>query len=121
MKQVLLISIVFLSGLVQAQPQKILLENATVHTGTGQVFEKGLVGIENGKITLLRNALAYSYNRDDWDTIINLDGQHLYPGFVAPTSTLGLTEIDAVRATLDFNEVGIYNRVCWKPFVRMVY
>lgn len=109
MKSIIIIGILFLSGFVTAQSQKILLENATVHTGNGQVFEKGLVGIENGKITLLRNSLAYSYNRDDWDTIIDLNGQHLYPGFVAPTSTLGLTEIDAVRATLDFNEVGVYN------------
>jgi imidazolonepropionase-like amidohydrolase len=109
MKSIIIIGILFLSGFVTAQSQKILLENATVHTGNGQVFEKGLVGIENGKITLLRNSLAYSYNRDEWDTIIDLNGQHLYPGFVAPTSTLGLTEIDAVRATLDFNEVGVYN------------
>lgn len=98
-----------LAGFVQAQPRKILLENATVHIGNGQLFEKGLVGIIEGKITLVRNALAYTYNRDDWDTIIDLNGQHLYPGFVAPTSTLGLTEIDAVRATIDFQEVGTYN------------
>lgn len=89
--------------------RKILLENATLHVGNGQVFEKGLVGIEGSTIILVRNALAYSYNREDWDTIIDLNGQHLYPGFMAPNSTLGLTEIDAVRASRDFDEVGIYN------------
>lgn len=112
MRNYFLIAICFCATiLVRAQEKKrtILIENATVHTATGQVFDKGLVGIEGGKIKLVRNALAYSYNRDDWDTIINLNGQHLYPGFVAPNSTLGLTEIDAVRATRDFDEVGIFN------------
>lgn len=94
---------------IAQQPQKILIENATVHVGNGQVYAKGLIGIEGDRIILLRNALAYTYNREDWDTIINLDGQHLYPGFVAPNSTLGLTEIDAIRATRDFEETGILN------------
>lgn len=91
------------------KPMRILLENATVHVGTGQVFEKGLVGIEGTKIILVRNALAYTYQKEEWDTILNLEGQHLYPGFVAPNTTLGLTEIEAIRASNDFNEVGIFN------------
>ena len=99
----------FNGNLLAQEKQKILLENATVHVGNGQVYEKGLVGIDKGNIILVRNALAYSYNREDWDTVINLAGQHLYPGFMAPNSTLGLTEIDAVRSTNDFNEVGTLN------------
>lgn len=104
----LLTFLVAISGIAQ-QPKKILLENATLHVGNGQVYEKGLVGIEGQQIILVRNSLAYSYNREDWDTIIDLDGQHLYPGFMAPNSTLGLTEIDAVRATRDFEETGTFN------------
>jgi len=96
-------------SLAAQEKRKILLRNATVHVGTGQLFEKGLVGIEGEKIILVRNSLAYTYNRDDWDTIIDLDGQHLYPGFMAPNSTLGISEIDAIRASNDFREVGIYN------------
>ncbi len=61
------------------------------------------------KIILVKNALAYTYDKSEWDTIIDLNGQHLYAGFVAPNSTLGLTEIDAVRATRDFNETGEIN------------
>lgn len=93
----------------QKKYNKILIENATVHVGNGTLFEKGIVGIENGKIKLLRNALAYSYVREEWDTVINLSGQHLYPGFVAPNSTLGLTELEAVRASNDFYEFGYFN------------
>jgi len=53
--------------------------------------------------------LAYTYDKEDWDTIIDLKGQQIYPGFMAPNTTLGITEIDAVRATKDFDEVGIFN------------
>lgn len=88
---------------------KILLEHGYLHIGNGEVIESALIGIEDEKIILVRNSLAYTYNKKDWDTIIDLKGQHIYPGFVAPNSTLGLTEIDAVRATNDFSEVGIYN------------
>jgi hypothetical protein len=93
----------------QKKYARILLENATLHIGNGQVISTGTVGIENGVITIVRNSLAYTYNKSDWDTIINLSGQHIYPGFVAPNSTLGLTEIDAVRASRDFQEMGTYN------------
>lgn len=104
----LLIGLAF-TGQAQKKYKRILLENATVHVGNGQVFEKGIVGTENGKIKLVRNALAYTYNRNDWDTIIDLSGQHLYPGLVAPNSTLGLTELEAVRASNDFYELGSFN------------
>lgn len=95
-----------LSGLGQS---KILLRNGFLHVGNGETMQSALVGIENGKITLIKNSLAYTINRDEWDTIVELNGRHIYPGFVAPNSTLGLTEIDAVRATRDFDEVGIFN------------
>lgn len=88
---------------------RILLRNGFLHVGNGETMQSALVGIENGKITLIKNSLAYSINRDEWDTIVELNGRHIYPGFVAPNSTLGLTEIDAVRATRDFDEVGIFN------------
>ena len=41
-------------------------------------------------------------------TVVDLKGQHLYPGMIALDSALGLTEIDGVRATLDITEVGDY-------------
>lgn len=86
-----------------------LLLNGYLHVGNGDVIESALIGIKNGKITLVRNSLAYTYKEEEWDTIIDLYGQHIYPGFIAPNSTLGLTEIDAIRATRDFDEVGQYN------------
>ncbi len=37
---------------------------------------------------------------------VDLSGLHLYPGLIASATTLGLIEIDAVRATVDTTEVG---------------
>jgi hypothetical protein len=94
----------------QAQDQKsILLINGFLHKGNGEILETALIGVRSGRIEMVRNSLATSYKREEWDTIIDLQGKHIYPGFIAPNSTLGLTEIDAVRATRDFDEVGIYN------------
>jgi imidazolonepropionase-like amidohydrolase len=104
----LLIFLIFPFAII-AQKNKILLLNGYLHVGNGQTMETALVGIENGKITMIGNALTTKIDKKYWDTIISLDGQHIYPGFVAPNSTLGLTEIDGVRATRDFNDVGIFN------------
>lgn len=91
------------------ESNKILLKNGTLHVGNGETMESALVAIEDGRISFVKNALAYSYDVEAWDTIVELNGRHIYPGFVAPNSTLGITEIDAVRATRDFEEVGAYN------------
>lgn len=109
--RIIFVSIITLtSSIIFAQKSsKILLERGYLHIGNGEVIESALIGIENDKIVLVKNSLAYTYNKKDWDTIIDLKGQHIYPGFVAPNSTLGLTEIDAVKASQDFYEVGIYN------------
>lgn len=113
MKIILATFLVLLAGINSSYGQKkynkILLEGATLHIGNGNVISTGTIGIENGVITLVKNTLAFTYNKSDWDTIINLSGHQIYPGFVAPNSTLGLTEIDAVRASLDFDEVGTFN------------
>ena len=88
---------------------KILFINGVAHIGNGEKINKSVVGVENGKISLVGNALTVKIDKSKWDTIIDIDGQHLYPGFIATNSTIGLTEIDAVRATKDFREVGYIN------------
>jgi imidazolonepropionase-like amidohydrolase len=89
--------------------ERILLSKATVHIGNGKVIQQGLVGIEGDQIVLVENGLAYTVDKSAWDTIIDIKGKYLYPGFFALNSTLGLTEVDAVRATRDFDEVGKFN------------
>lgn len=92
---------------IEAQNKNILYTNVTIHVGTGQIIEKGAVGIKNGKIA------AVSENADalkkDYKTIIDGEGQHLYPTFIAPNTRLGLEEVEAVRAMRDYREVGHFN------------
>ncbi len=110
MRIVVLLIWALLSVSVVAQKQgSVLLINGFLHIGNGEVIESAFIGIREGKIAELKNSLATTYNREDWDTIVDLMGKHVYPAFIAPNSTLGLTEVDAVRATRDFNEVGQYN------------
>ena len=109
MKLVTSLLFLCLIGLASAQPYRILLLDGFLHVGNGETIDHALIGIENGIITEVGNSLVTSYNKIDWDTIINLENKHIYPGFIAGNSTLGLTEIDAVRATRDFNETGSLN------------
>lgn len=92
-----------------AQNKSTLFLNGNLHPGNGADLPSAAIGVKDGKIVLLKNSLAFTYDKTEWDTIIDLKGKHVYPGFVAPNSTLGITEIDAVRATRDFEEVGTYN------------
>jgi imidazolonepropionase-like amidohydrolase len=110
MKSKLLVVCCLIMGAVFGQKsQAILLVNGFLHQGNGTVVETALIGIRNGKIDFVKNALSSAYKKSEWDTIIDLQGQHVYPAFIAPNSTLGITEIDAVRATRDFQEVGYLN------------
>lgn len=94
---------------LRAQQPRTLLVNGFLHVGNGETIPTAAIGVVGDKIVLVKNSLTYSVKRSDWDTIIDLKGQHVYPGFIAPNSTLGLTEVDAVRATRDFDEVGMFN------------
>jgi imidazolonepropionase-like amidohydrolase len=102
-----LTSLLFLlSSIIHAQTKGILITNATAHIGNGQVIENSLIGIKDGKITLVANATTAKLDKSAYEEIIDATGKHVYPGLIAPNSTLGLSEIEAVRATNDFREVG---------------
>ncbi len=94
---------------VPAPPQKepIAIVNATLHLGNGEVIENGIIAFDKGKITLVSDGRQ----RPDLSghRIIDATGQHVYPGFIATNTSLGLVEIGAVRATVDYREVGTYN------------
>ncbi len=83
-----------------------LLYNAVVHTGNDEVFTNSGVVIEGGKISLVMN--GKNSTRLTVHDMIDLKGQHIYPGLIAVDTVLGLSEIDAVRATQDAREVGDY-------------
>jgi len=96
------------------QSKRIMLYGATAHIGNGELIENSLIVLENGIITSVEDAsnVRIDISNDDYYDVI---GKHIYPGFILPNTTLGLADIDAVRATRDFDEVGELN-----PHIRSV-
>lgn len=94
-----------------APPQTgaILIFGATAHLGNGQVIPNSAIAFENGKLTLVADATAIRIDRSRFAKIFNAAGKHVYPGFIATDSRLGLVEIEAVRATQDHTETGRLN------------
>ena len=88
------------------QTKAILISGATVHVGNGKVIEKASILFENGVITKIGTAIVSSGLAFEK---IDATGKHIYPGFIAMNTRLGLVDIDAVRATRDFREVGAMN------------
>lgn len=92
-----------------AQKEAILIMGATAHLGNGQVIENSAIGFENGKLTLVADATTIRIDRTKYGKIYDAAGKHVYPGFIAPNTRLGLVEIDAARPTQDFSETGALN------------
>ncbi len=85
------------------QTQDYSIEGATAHLGNGEVIENSLIMFSNGKIKFVGSAKMKIARMG---TVIDAKGKHVYPGFIAANTSLGLAEIDAVRATRDVDEVG---------------
>ena len=93
------------------QSNSIAIIGATAHIGNGKVIENSIVIFKNGiiqNISMLKGGEDISKM-----DVIKASGQHIYPGFIVPNSTLGLIEIDAVRASDDNEEIGT-----WNPHIR---
>ena len=88
------------------QSTAVSIEGATAHLGNGKVIENSLIMFNDGKITFVGSAMAKIARQGN---TINAKGKHVYPGFIAANSTLGLVEIDAVKASDDQREIGINN------------
>jgi len=99
----------------KTQSKSILILNGTAHIGNGEVVKNAAIAFTDGKLTMVADASRIKLDMSKFDTIIQAYGKHIYPGFIAPNSTLGLVEIDAVRMTHDFDEQGSFT-----PHVRAI-
>ena len=91
------------------QTKSVLILNATAHLGNGTVIQNSAIGFKDGKLTLVADASTIRLAAGAYDTTIDATGKHVYPGFIAPNSTLGLVEIDAVKSSDDEEEIGTFN------------
>lgn len=94
------------------QTMDIAIIGATAHIGDGTVIENSIIVMSNGNIVTIGDADSTPTTLQATD-VIDAKGHHVYPGIIVSNSTLGLVEIDAVRATEDDSELG-----SWNPNVR---
>lgn len=118
MKKYIVLLFISLFGFAQQTPapkqsKSILILGAKAHLGNGEVIENSSISIINGKIAAISNAKEMKPFKHE--IMIDASGKHVYPGFIAPNATLGLVEIDAVRASDDESEIGEFN-----PHVRSI-
>lgn len=105
MKRLSIIAFALFSTLASAAGDEFVLGGADLHTISHGVIEKGEILVRDGKIA----ALGVRVDAPAGVQRIALDGKQVYPGLIASDSLLGLTEVDAVRATVDIAESGAIN------------
>ncbi len=87
------------------QERPIALVGGTIHPVSGPVIPDGQILFDNGKIVEVGRQVNIPQGAEK----IDASGKHVYPGFIAAHSIIGLTEVGAVRATWDYAEVGAIN------------
>ncbi|MEP5255226.1 MAG: amidohydrolase family protein [Winogradskyella arenosi] len=96
------------------QTKDFAIVGATAHIGNGNIIENSVIVVSNGKITTIGPEASTPLTKQAMD-IIEAKGKHVYPGFIVANGTLGLVEVDAVKASDDLSELGTYN-----PHIRSI-
>ncbi len=103
------IIIALISSMQLSGQKPTLFLGATAHIGNGKVIENSAVSVKENKFDLVADLSVIRIDPNAFDTIYKVYGKHIYPSFILPNTTLGITEIDAVRATHDYRETGNIN------------
>lgn len=96
---------IFYCGL-HTQAQNYIIQHGTIHVGNGQIIEDGQIIIEKNKI---KEVGKYAPLNSKEYTVIDATNKQIYPGLILANSTVGLVEIEAIRATHDDVEVNAIN------------
>jgi imidazolonepropionase-like amidohydrolase len=88
-----------------ARAETLALVGGTVHTVTGPTLENATVVIVDGRIT----AVGAGVSAPAGAKVVSVAGKQVYPGFIAPNTVLGLTEVTSVQGSNDFAETGDVN------------
>ncbi len=89
----------------QLPPGPVALVGATVHPVAEPDIAGGMLVFDQGKIV----SVGPAGSPPEGAEIIDLAGQHVYPGLIDAYTDLGLIEIPSVRATRDLIETGTIN------------
>ncbi len=78
----------------------LAIQNGTVATGTGEVFECGKVLIQDGKIV----AVGHGFEAPSDAKVIDATDQYVTPGIIDVHTHLGVYELEVGKEGQDFNE-----------------
>jgi len=87
------------------QTRPIALVGADIYPVSKPMIPGGMLLFENGRITAVGPKIKLPKNTK----VIDVSGKRIYPSLIEPISSLGLVEINAVRATRDYRETGDIN------------
>lgn len=93
----------YVPGTVPDHP--IMLTNGTIYTISNGILSETDIQFEDGIIT----AIGQNLPQPDNCEVIDITGKHVYPGLIAPNTSIGLVEIGAVSASVDRTELGPNN------------
>lgn len=82
----------------------VALAGGTAHLGNGTVLENALLVMSKGVLTYVGPLDPTKIPAGAIQ--INTSGKHIYPGWIATNTRLGLVDIEAVKATVDYRELG---------------
>jgi len=99
------IAAALLSTAAVLSAETIALVGGTVHPVSGPDIPKGTVVIADGKIA----AVGANVSVPAGAKVVDVSGKHVYPSLLPAATNLGLVEIAAARATVDFAEMGDVN------------
>lgn len=91
----------------KAQDHAIAIVGAKLHVGNGTIIENSVLVFNHGKIIEITTIDQFS--NTNGATLIDGKNKELYPGIIAPVTSIGLQEVEAIRATNDVREVGQMN------------
>ncbi len=84
------------------------LVGGTLHIGNGKVIPNGIIGFDNGKISIVGTTDSIKLDLETY-RVIDVSGQHIYPGFILLNSLIGIEEISGDEYTNDSMEEGGIN------------
>jgi imidazolonepropionase-like amidohydrolase len=85
-----------------ADDNSFFLKGATIHTMAGKDIDNGSILVRNGKIVGVGQNLTAPKDVK----VIDGKGMQVYPGMIDSGTTVGLSEIGAVRESGDVSEIG---------------
>ncbi len=91
--------------LTAAENNSVLIRNVTIHPVIGAEVHNGSVLVIDGKIAEVGTRVGARGGA----RVVDGRGLQMYPGLINAATNVGLSEISAIRDTVDLDEIGTFN------------